>query len=498
MTQIKRAACIGAGVIGAGWAARLAFNGIDVKMFDPHPDAPRRLNEVMANADRAMAKLTIAPFPPKGSISFSETLDDAVIDAQLIIESAPEREDLKKSILAQVETSAEVDALIVSSTSGLLPSKLQSEMNHPERFLVAHPFQPVYLLPLVELVGGEKTDIQNIEKAKVIYSALGMKPLHVRKEIDAFIADRLLEAVWRESLWMVNDDVATAAEIDDALIYGAGLRWAMMGSFLTYRIAGGELGMHHFMSQFGPALKWPWTKLMDTPELDDELLNKIVSQSDEQADGVDIRELERQRDDCLIAILQALKTQNYAAGKVLGDYEESLYANVHGGHDKTQIDYSKPMRLFETTVQPQWVDYNGHMTESRYLQVFGDSSDALYRHLGINRAYLDEVGSYYTVETHIMHVREVAGLEPIYSTTQLLDHDEKRLHLFHCIYHAGTNELLASGEQMMLHVDAKSGKTQAAPDGMLEKIGLIAQAQSMLGKPDVAGRSIAIKRKFQE
>ena len=495
MSEIKRAACIGAGVIGAGWAARLAWNGIDVKMYDPHPQAPRRLNEVMANADRAMSKLTIAPFPSKGSVTFCDTMEETVSDAQFIQESAPEREDIKIKILAEIEKFAPVDTLIGSSTSGLLPTKLQAEMVNPERFLVVHPFQPVYLLPLVELVGGDKTDLACIEQAKVLFNSIGMKPLHVRKEIDAFLADRLMEAMWREALWLVHDDVATAEELDDAVRYGCGLRWAAMGSFLTFRIAGGEPGMRHFMSQFGPALKWPWSKLMDTPELDDKLLDKIVSQSDDQAAGVEVRELERKRDDCLIAIQQALKAQDYGAGKVLAEYEERLYKNVHSENEKKEIDITQPLRLFDTVVQPQWVDYNGHMTESRYLQVFGDSSDALYRYLGIDRAYLDDIGSYYTVETHIMHVREVAGLEPIYSTTQILDQDDKRLHLFHCIYHGGSDELLASGEQMMLHVDAKSGKAGAAPDWMQEKLNPIVDAHSALSKPDVAGRSIGIKRK---
>ncbi len=496
MSEIQRAACIGAGVIGAGWAARLAWNGIDVKMYDPHPEAPRRLSEVMANADRAMSKLTIAPFPPKGTVTFCDSMQETVQDAQFIQESAPEREDIKIKILAEIEQHAPSDTLIGSSTSGLLPTKLQAQMTHPGRFMVVHPFQPVYLLPLVELVGGDQTDPAFIEKAKTLFTSIGMKPLHVRKEIDAFLADRLMEAMWREALWLVHDDVATAEELDDAVIYGCGLRWASMGSFLTFRIAGGEPGMRHFMSQFGPALKWPWTKLMDTPELDDELLDKIVSQSDDQAGGVDVRELERKRDDCLIAIQQALKAQNYAAGKVLAEHEERLYQNVHSeSKDKTEIDITQPLRLFDTVVQPEWVDYNGHMTESRYLQVFGDSSDALYRYLGIDRAYLDDVGSYYTVETHIMHIREVAGLEPIYSTTQIIDHDEKRLHLFHSICHSGTNELLATGEQMMLHVDATSGKAAAAPDWMQEKIRPIAEAHAGLEKPDMAGRSIGIKRK---
>lgn len=176
-------------------------------------------------------------------------------------ESLPEREDLKIRVLADIDRATRPEVLIGSSTSGLLPTRLQSEMAHPERFVVGHPFNPVYLLPLVEICGGEKTSDEAKERAAVFYRAIGMRPLHVRKEIDGFIADRLLEAVWREALWLVNDGIATTEEIDDAIRFGAGLRWSFMGTFLIYRMAGGEAGMRHFLSQFGPALKLPWTKL---------------------------------------------------------------------------------------------------------------------------------------------------------------------------------------------------------------------------------------------
>ena len=158
-------------------------------------------------------------------------------------------------------------------------------MRHPDRFLVAHPFNPVYLLPLVELCGGTQTASDAIAQAAGFYKSIGMRPLHVRKEIDGFIADRLLEALWREALWLVHEDVATVEEVDDAIRFGAGLRWAMFGTFLIYRLAGGEDGMRHFMAQFGPALKLPWTKLMDVPELTDALIDKIAAQSDQQAGG---------------------------------------------------------------------------------------------------------------------------------------------------------------------------------------------------------------------
>ena len=168
----------------------------------------------------------------------------------------------------------------------------------------------------MELCGGEKTAAETIGQASAVYESIGMHPLHVRHEIDGFIADRLLEAVWREALHMINDGVATVEEIDRAIHMGPGLRWSLMGTFLIYRVAGGEAGMRHFMSQFGPALKLPWTKL-EAPELTDELLNRIVDQSDAQVGETSIRELERLRDDGLVAILKALRDLDHGAGRFL-------------------------------------------------------------------------------------------------------------------------------------------------------------------------------------
>lgn len=323
MTQasadVRKAACIGGGVIGAGWMARLVWHGIDVAICDPHPQAERRCREVLANARRAMVRLWGAPPAAMGSVSFCDTIAVAVAGADFVQESGPEDKALKQAILDEIDRHAPAGSLVCSSSSGLLPSELQSAMRHPERLMVGHPFNPVYLLPLVEVCGGGATAPEAIERACAFYRSLGMFPLHVRQEIDGFIADRLLEALWREALWLVNDDIATVAEVDDAIRYGAGLRWAMMGTFMTYRIAGGEGGMRAFMAQFGPALKWPWTKLTDVPELSDELLDKIARQSDAQAGGSDLRELERRRDDGLVAIMQALKPHGIAAGALLAE-----------------------------------------------------------------------------------------------------------------------------------------------------------------------------------
>ena len=324
------AAVIGGGVIGGGWIARLIENGISVNVYDPALDAERKINNVLENAAIASKNLNSVPRPASGKITYSKTIADAVQKATLIIEAVPERLEIKHSVYHEVEASAPETALITSSTSGLLPSDLQREMKHPERLLVAHPFNPVYLLPLVELVGGEQTSAEAIERAKTFFASLGMKPLHVRKEIEAFIADRFLEAVWREALWLVKDGIATTEEIDDAIRYGFGLRWAQMGLFETYRVAGGEAGMKHFIEQFGPCLKWPWTKLMDVPELTDELVDKIATQSDEQSGQYSIRELERIRDNNLVGILKALKTNDWGAGKILAEYENQLSENSKG------------------------------------------------------------------------------------------------------------------------------------------------------------------------
>ncbi len=324
MSIIKQAAVIGGGVIGAGWVSRLIENGIDVAIYDPAADAMEKVEAVLKNSRYAYSKLLSAPRTKEGSISFKVSIEAAVPGAELIIESVPERLDIKQSVYAEIEKYADAQAIIASSTSGIMPSDLQANMRNPERLLVAHPFNPVYLLPLVELVGGNSTSMDTIHRAREIYTSVGMHPLHVKKEIEAFIADRLLEAVWRESLWLVKDGIATTEDIDDAVRYGFGLRYAQMGVFDTYRVAGGEAGMRHFMAQFGPCLKWPWTKLMDVPEFTEELVDLIAGQSDAQSGHMSIREMERIRDDNLIAILHGLKRNDWGAGQTLGNHESRL------------------------------------------------------------------------------------------------------------------------------------------------------------------------------
>ena len=354
---------LGAGLIGGGWAARFILRGHDVCLYDPSPAAAVGVERMVANARRAAGRLSLAPPQSEGSLTVAATLEQAVADADLVQESAPEREAIKRELLAAADRAAPSHAVITSSTSGLLPSRISADMQNQHRFCVAHPFNPVYLLPLVELCGCTQTSASTIARAAELLSAVGMSPLHIRTEIDGFIADRLMEAMWREALWLVNDDVATAAEVDEAIRLGPGLRWAFMGPFMTYRIAGGENGMRHFLAQFGPSLQWPWTKLTDVPELTDELIDKIVAQSEVDSPGVSTTELERVRDDCLVDVLLALRTHRVGAGESLARAEGALVDHAHRRTMAAGDDLTQPLILHRARVRPEWVDYNGHAHE---------------------------------------------------------------------------------------------------------------------------------------
>ena len=476
----RTAAIIGGGVIGGGWAARFLLMGWDVRVFDPASDAIRKLDETLENARRSLPGLFDVALPPEGQLTFHHSIADAVQNAEWIQESVPERLDLKHKILAEIQHSCDPGAIIGSSTSGFKPSELQQGATNPDQILVAHPFNPVYLLPLVELVKSSKVASQHINKASQIIEDIGMYPLRVRAEIDAHIADRFLEAVWREALWLVKDGIATTAEIDESIRMGFGLRWAQMGLFETYRIAGGEAGMAHFLAQFGPALKWPWTKLMDVPELTDELVKTIADQSDAQSGGRSIRELERARDTNLVGILRALKATDSGAGAVLNATDKTLSADP--------TDLTIPIETVSRAVPLDWTDYNGHMNEARYLQAFGDATDTFMEIIGCDAAYIASGGSYFTAETHIRHLNEVRAGTRIRIVTTCLQGEGKKLHLFHEMY--DKSGCLATGEHFLLHVSLKTRKASDPGAEVAARLAEIAAAHSVLDRPDGVGRRV--------
>ena len=299
-------AVIGTGVIGTGWIIRFLFNKKKVKVFDPSKKQKRfLLNEIKRTA-KTLERFYAKKINLEKQLFFCNSVQEAVKNVGLIQENAPENEKLKTKVIKDISLSAPKSAIIASSSSGLLPSKIQAQAQNPERVLIAHPFNPVYLLPLVELVPGKKTTKANILKANRFYSKIGMKTLTLKKELPGYLSDRLQESMWRESLHIINEGYASTKDLDDAIIYGPGLRWSLMGTFLTFHLAGGESGMKHMLEQFGPALKLPWTKLK-APKLTDNLKKKIIQGTKIQSKNKSIENLSNLRDNFLIDLQKLLK-----------------------------------------------------------------------------------------------------------------------------------------------------------------------------------------------
>ncbi|MFW2586652.1 carnitine 3-dehydrogenase [Sagittula sp. SSi028] len=460
MSAAKKAAIIGGGVIGGGWAARFMLNGWDVSVFDPDPEASRKIGEVLDNARRALPGLYDRALPPEGSLTFCENMAEAVADADWVQESVPERLDLKHRVHAELTRLAPATAVIGSSTSGFKPSELTQQ---GARVIVAHPFNPVYLLPLIELVG----DADHCALAEPTLHEIGLYPLTVRKEIDAHIADRLLEAVWRECLWLVKDGIATTSEIDEAIRMGFGLRWAQMGIFETYRIAGGEAGMKHFMEQFGPALEWPWTKLMDVPEYTPELVDLIAGQSDAQSGHMSIRELERLRDDNLVGMMRALKKTGSGAGAVITAHEAQLTLP-----DATDL----PVTVHRAIPQ-SWTDYNGHMNETHYVELGSQATDGFMALIGADAEYIAGGQSYFTTENTVRYLSELHAGDVVRVTTQVLVGEGKKMQLLHRIMRAdGT--LAATVKSFMLHVDLGARRSSLPAEAVAERLAQYTQAHA--------------------
>ncbi len=494
MRSVRTLGLLGTGVIGAGWAARALHFGIDVVAADVKPEMESRLTAAIANAEPALARLTFAPLPTKGTLSFTTDLREMAARVDFIQENIPERLPLKQQMLAEMSRHSASDVIIASSTSGLTPTDLQRDMVFPERFLVAHPFNPVYLLPLVELVGGARTASASIDAAAEFLTYIGMHALRVRREVPGHLTDRLQEAIWREILHMVNEGVATTGELDDAIIYGPGLRWAAMGTNLIYHLAGGEEGMRHMLAQFGPALKWPWTKL-EAPELTDTLIERMVEGTQAQAGGRSIREIERLRDDYLVAIQQVLRQYDIGAGATLRALEVRLARDAARTAAQGSAPAGRLLPRFDAIVRPEWVDYNNHLTDFRYGHLFADAMDALYRQVGVDETYRQEGRMFYTVESHIRHLRETKVGQPVYVTTQILELDDKRLHAFHRLYRGGDDVLLATGDQMHLHVDTAKAKASPMEPAVHARLTAVQRAHAVLPAPDEVGRAVGSRAK---
>ena len=505
----------GTGVIGAGWAVRVLARGHDVVAWDPAEGAEDRLRAAVERAWPSVVRLGLFPGADPDRLRWADTVEEAAAGADWVQESVPEDFSVKRSVLGRLDAAAGPGTVIASSSSGLLPSRLAEGLRHPERLLIGHPFNPVYLLPLVEVVPGEATSDEALAAAVAHYDDLVMHPLVVRNEVEGYLSDRLQEALWRENLHLVNDGTATTAELDDSIVYGPGLRWAAMGTNLTFHLAGGDGGIRHMLGQFGPALKLPWTRL-EAPELTGELVEAMADGCDAQADGRSVAELERQRDDGLLAVMRALRPSGIGAGRLIAEREARILAAgaaLAAEPWTPGAAVAAPLELYSATVEPDWVDYNNHMTESAFLTVFGWASDALFRYLGIDEDYRAGGHSYYTVETHLNYRREATLGEPLRVTTQVLGSDAKRLHIFHLMYRdapgrsdggdssggferdgrdIGEGELLCTTEQMLVHVDTAAGRGAPVLDGPAAAVAAVTAAHAAMPRPHEAGRRMAI------
>jgi carnitine 3-dehydrogenase / betainyl-CoA thioesterase len=320
-STINTVGIAGTGLIGAGWAARLLIRGYDVIAYDVAPSAEIKLKAAVDVAWPSMRKLLGNRLARRGKLAFTTDLEEMASKADFVHEAAPEREELKIKLIKEIDRHARSGVIIASSSSGFLPTRLQSECREPERVIIGHPFNPVYLLPLVETVPGKQTSIEAMDKAGRYFEAVGMHVLRLKREIEGYICDRLQEALWREALHILDRDIGTTGDIDDSIVYSAGLRWAFMGSFLTYHLAGGPGGMRDFIKQFDPTLDLPWTGLK-FPKWNEPLERRLVDGCEAQAAGRSVAEIEAKRNDVLVDMMQLFKKHKIGAGLVLAREEK--------------------------------------------------------------------------------------------------------------------------------------------------------------------------------
>lgn len=311
---VRAVACIGAGVIGGGWAAHFLARGFRVQAWDPAPDAEDKLRTLVQRAWPALTELGLAEGADQSRLTVFPTLAEAVAGVEFVQESAPEELSLKRKLLADIDAVTPAGVVVASSTSGYSMTEMQAAARNPQRLVVGHPFNPPYLIPLVEVVGGELTQRWAVDAAAEFYRAVGKSVITMDRELPGFIANRLQEALWREALHMVGNGEATVEQIDTAITDGPGLRWPAQGPCLTFHLAGGDGGMAHMLDHFGPSLKSPWTRLA-APELTPELRDAMVAGCEDEAGTRSIADLVAERDRAIIAVQRAVESSRAKNGR---------------------------------------------------------------------------------------------------------------------------------------------------------------------------------------
>jgi 3-hydroxyacyl-CoA dehydrogenase len=300
---IRRIAIVGTGVIGASWAAQYLARGLDVVATDPGPDAEAKLRKYVDDAWPALTAIGLTPGASRERLSFTTDMAQALSQADLVQENGPERPDFKIKLFADMDAATPPDSLIASSSSGITPSVMQSQCKHPDRILIGHPFNPPHLIPLVEVVGGKTTSPEALQQAMKFYASIGKKPILLRKEMPGHVANRLQLALYREVLYLVEQDVLSVADADAAVCWGPGLRWALMGPSLQYHVSGGAGGIHHFLQGVFEGLL-PVFKTLGDPAITPELKNKLAEGALQEAGSRSIEELTNAENEGLVAILK--------------------------------------------------------------------------------------------------------------------------------------------------------------------------------------------------
>ena len=299
---IRRIAIVGTGVIGASWAALFLAHGLDVVATDPVPNAEKNLRDYIDSAWPALEQLGLTAGASKERLSFTAKLNEALENVDLVQENGPERPDFKIKLFADMDALTSETTILASSSSGIPIGISQSSCKHPERCVIGHPFNPPHLIPLVEVVGSEKTSSATIERAMAFYTSIGKRPIHVRKEVVGHVANRLQAALYREVVYLIEQDVLSVSDADAAVSWGPGLRWGLMGPNLLFHLAGGQAGIQHFMEHLaGPMTTW-W-KDLGNPEFTPELKEKIVQGVLAEAGNQSIGELAGERDSLLLGLL---------------------------------------------------------------------------------------------------------------------------------------------------------------------------------------------------
>jgi carnitine 3-dehydrogenase len=300
---IRRIAIVGTGVIGASWAAHYLARGLDVVATDPAPNAEENLRKYV---DEAWDQATVLGLTPGGSrnrLSFTSKMQEALANADFVQENAPERPEFKIKLFADMDAATPVDSIIASSSSGITPSVMQSHCQHPERVLVGHPFNPPHIVPLVEVVGGTKTSAEAIQQAVEFYASIGKKPIVLNKELPGHVANRLQAALYREIMYLIQQDVLSVADADDAVSYGPGLRWGVMGPSLQFHLGGGTGGIKHFIDHLMDPMA-ALIKTLGTPDVNPELKKTIADGVLREAGNHSVEQLAQDENKLLVGLIR--------------------------------------------------------------------------------------------------------------------------------------------------------------------------------------------------